>query len=85
MDENDIDKAIEENIRTGDMKHAGFKNGEESFKLTKDGEDKARYMIGTDPESAMTILSIPYNHDETDKFYKTIELIHECRKEAETK
>jgi len=75
----EIDGALSELQKSGDLEHAGFKEGDDSFRLTPKGFEFAEKMIATDPHQALFLLSMAI--EEPILFYKIIGRINELRKE----
>lgn len=82
MDNEEIEKDLNELLKNGVIKHAGFKEGDDTFNLTDKGILGIESELAENPEMVLFLLSMA----ETDEiFYKIIENVANLKKSIEGK
>jgi len=77
MDEKEVDKSLEINIRDGHVEHVGFdKKGEDLFRLTGSGFKHIEATLTEDPNSVMFLLNIAKSNGK-ESFYKMLKHLYD--------
>jgi hypothetical protein len=80
MENEEIKKSLEELVKNGDIKHVGFKDGQDAFILTKKGILSFESKLAEKPEHVLFLLQLAYQDNNVEHFYNIINNIANLRK-----